>query len=90
MSSTSCSITASVIATSVTDSAILLGARAQGDACGVNAMGESGAVKVAYDGKDMELMVVGPIHERRKELIGSFITEISVGLDSRGKPRSIR
>jgi Uma2 family endonuclease len=46
-----------------------------------DAMGESGAVKVAYDGKDMELMVVGPIHERRKELIGSFIAEVSVGLD---------
>jgi Uma2 family endonuclease len=45
-----------------------------------DAMGESGAVKVAYDGKDMEIMVVGPIHERRKELLSLFVHEVSFGL----------
>jgi Uma2 family endonuclease len=46
-----------------------------------DAMGEGSHVRVAYDGKDVEIMVVGPIHERRKELLGSFIAEVSVGLE---------
>ena len=46
-----------------------------------DALGESAAVRVAYDGEDMEIMVVGPIHERLKELLGSFISEIAVGLE---------
>jgi hypothetical protein len=45
-----------------------------------DAMGEGSHIRIAYDGKDMEIMVVGPIHERRKELLSSFIEEVSVGL----------
>jgi Uma2 family endonuclease len=45
-----------------------------------DAMGEGSHIRIAYDGKDMEIMVAGPIHERRKELLSSFIEEVSVGL----------
>jgi Uma2 family endonuclease len=45
-----------------------------------DAMGESCHIHVAYDGKDLEIMVVGPVHERRKELLSSFIEEVSEGL----------
>ena len=46
-----------------------------------DAMSEGSHIHVAYDGKDMEIMVVGPVHERRKGLLDSFIKEVSVGLN---------
>jgi Uma2 family endonuclease len=44
-------------------------------------LSEHTSVRLAYDGKDIEVMVIGPIHDRLKELIGVFIHEVSFGLD---------
>jgi len=46
-----------------------------------DAMGEECHIRVAYDGKDMEIMNLGPKHERCKELLGFFIYEVSMGLE---------
>jgi Uma2 family endonuclease len=39
------------------------------------------SIRLAYDGNDIEVMVVGPVHDQLKELIGVFIHEVSFGLD---------
>jgi Uma2 family endonuclease len=39
------------------------------------------SIRLAYDGKDIEVMVVGPIHDQLKELIGAFVNEVSDGLE---------
>jgi Uma2 family endonuclease len=44
-------------------------------------LSEHASIRLAYDGKDIEVMVVGPIHDRLKELIGAFINEVSFGLE---------
>jgi Uma2 family endonuclease len=46
-----------------------------------DAIGEQGHIRVAYDGKDMEIMTLGPKHERSKELLGSFIEAVAEGLE---------
>ncbi len=46
-----------------------------------SSLSEHTPIRLAYDGKDIEVMVVGPIHDRLKELIGMFIYEVSVGLE---------
>jgi Uma2 family endonuclease len=48
---------------------------------------ESGrGTRVAYDGKDIELMNVGPIHDSLGEILGQFINLVSeeLGIDLRG------
>ena len=37
--------------------------------------------RVAYDGKDIEIMTLGPKHERSKALLDLFIEYVSAGLD---------
>jgi len=44
-------------------------------------LSEHTSIRLAYDGKDIEVLVVGPIHDRLKELIGVFIHEVSFGLE---------
>ena len=44
-------------------------------------MGEGYHIRVAYDGKDMEIMTLGPKHERSKELLGSLIEAVAEGLE---------
>jgi hypothetical protein len=46
-----------------------------------DAMGEGCHIRVAYDGKDMEIMTLGPKHEQSKELLGSFIEAVAEGLE---------
>jgi Uma2 family endonuclease len=51
------------------------------------ASSESGiGTRVAYDGKDIELMNVGPIHDSIGEILGQFINLIAeeLGIDLRG------
>jgi Uma2 family endonuclease len=48
--------------------------------CLSSSLSEHASIRVAYDGKDVEIMVVGPIHDRLKESAGLFIHEVSVGL----------
>jgi Uma2 family endonuclease len=45
-----------------------------------DAIGERSHIRIAYDGKDMEIMTPGPRHERSTELLGLFIYEVCVGL----------
>jgi Uma2 family endonuclease len=46
-----------------------------------DALGESSPFRVAYDGQDIEIMTLGPKHERSKGLLGSFIECVFVGLE---------
>jgi Uma2 family endonuclease len=45
-----------------------------------NAIGEQSHIRMAYDGKDMEIVTLGPKHERSKVCLGPFVTELCVGL----------
>ena len=45
-----------------------------------DAIGELYQIRVAYDGQDMEIMTLGPKHERSKEFLGPFVAEVCVGL----------
>ena len=44
-------------------------------------LGEHRAFRVAYDGKDIEIMALGPKHEGVKELLSLFINEVHDGLE---------
>jgi Uma2 family endonuclease len=46
-----------------------------------NSLSEHTPIRLAYDGKDIEVMVVGPIHDQLKELIGLFVSTVSEGLE---------
>jgi Uma2 family endonuclease len=52
----------------------------------VDAVGEGENCRVAYDGKDIELMNVGPVHDSLGEILGQFINLDSeeLGIDLRG------
>ena len=45
------------------------------------ATGESGGIRLIYDGRDLEIMVVGNIHEQIKELFGAIVRAVATGLD---------
>jgi Uma2 family endonuclease len=45
------------------------------------AIGEGQHVHLAYDGKDLELMTTGNIHELFKVRIGTFVSAVTAGLD---------
>jgi Uma2 family endonuclease len=45
------------------------------------AVGEGQQPLLAYDGKDLELMTTGHMHERYKELLGQFVTVVTLALD---------
>jgi Uma2 family endonuclease len=47
----------------------------------VDSIGEGQHVRVAYDGKDMELMVMGYLHEDYKTLFGRLMNAVTVELD---------
>jgi Uma2 family endonuclease len=46
-----------------------------------DALGERAPFRVAYDGKDIEIMTLGPKHERSKNLLGLFIDHVATGLE---------
>jgi hypothetical protein len=46
-----------------------------------DAISERSSIRVAYDGKDLEIMVVGPVHEGSRESLDMFISEVAEGLD---------
>ena len=46
-----------------------------------DALGERAPFRIAYDGKDIEITVLGPKHERFKVLLGLFIDCVSTGLE---------
>jgi Uma2 family endonuclease len=46
-----------------------------------DAMGERSSIRVAFDGKDLEIMVVGPVHEGLGDRLGIFVGEVCDGLD---------
>jgi Uma2 family endonuclease len=46
-----------------------------------DAIGERSSVRVAFDGKDIEIMVIGPVHEGLGDRLGVFVSEVCDGLD---------
>jgi Uma2 family endonuclease len=42
-----------------------------------DAIGEGQNVHLAYDGKDLEIMVLGPTHEDAKEFLGRFVNAVA-------------
>ena len=46
-----------------------------------NAVGEGKPVRLIYDGKDLEIMVTGHIHELYKEWLSSIVKAVTMGLD---------
>ncbi len=46
-----------------------------------DAIGERSSIRVAFDGKDVEIMVVGPVHEGFRGFLDMFVSEVSEGLD---------
>ncbi len=46
-----------------------------------DAIGEQSHIRLAYDGEDMEIMTVGPNHERSKTSLDPFVTEVCLGLE---------
>lgn len=49
--------------------------------CLSGAIGEDQHLRLAYDGKDLELMTTGPVHEWYKELLGQLVTAVTLALD---------
>jgi Uma2 family endonuclease len=49
--------------------------------CLAGAIGEDQHVRLAYDGQDLELMTTGHLHERYKELLGQFVTVVTLALE---------
>jgi len=52
----------------------------------VDALGEGGNCRVAFDGKDIEMMTLGPFHERQRSLLEFFITIVAGELKIRRQP----
>jgi Uma2 family endonuclease len=46
-----------------------------------DALGERAPFRVAYDGKDIEIMTLGPKHEGVRELLSLFVNEVEDGLE---------
>ncbi len=46
-----------------------------------DAISERSSVRIAFDGKDMEIMVVGPVHEGLGDRLSVFVSEVCDGLD---------
>ena len=46
-----------------------------------DALNEGASIRLAFDGKDIEIMVLGPIHERVKGLIGLFVSLVLLELE---------
>ena len=61
------------------------------------ATGEGQHIRLIYDGKDLEIMVIGNIHEYFKELLSKIVNAVTMGLDldyvaavrRRGRPRFV-
>ncbi len=51
-----------------------------------DAIAEGSHIRLAYDGKDLEIMTLGPKHEQSKELLGSFIEAVAEGLEVDFRP----
>jgi Uma2 family endonuclease len=52
----------------------------------MEAFGERGSYRVAFDGKDIEMMTLGPVHERQKAGLELFITIVAGELKIRRQP----
>src|SRR5580692_2036319 len=46
-----------------------------------DAIGERSSIRVAFDGKDLEIVVVGPVHEGVGRLLDLFISLVAEALD---------
>ena len=48
---------------------------------------ESSAIRTAFDGRDMEIMVKGPVHDHFADLLGLFVMAVAGQLGIRIKPQ---
>ncbi|MFO0889714.1 MAG: Uma2 family endonuclease [Isosphaeraceae bacterium] len=46
----------------------------------IDSLPEGTPVRMAYDGRDLEIMVKGPVHESFRDLLGRFVREVSESL----------
>jgi Uma2 family endonuclease len=46
-----------------------------------DAIGERSSIRVAFDGKDVEIVVLGPIHENLGDLLSLLVNEVYDGLE---------
>ena len=46
-----------------------------------DALGERSSIRVAFDGKDLEIMVLQPVHENLGDLLSLFVNEVYDGLE---------
>jgi len=53
----------------------------------VDALPEGSPVRLAYDGKDLEIMVTGPLHDDFADLLDAFFKAVARGLGLRFKPQ---
>jgi len=45
------------------------------------AAGEAGSIRLIYDGKDLEIMVIGNPHDYFKDTLGAIVRAVAMGLD---------
>ena len=50
------------------------------------AIAERSSIRVAFDGKDVEIVVLGPVHENLGDLLDTFVGEVCDGLDLDSQP----
>src|SRR5262245_8046514 len=53
----------------------------------VDALPEGSPVRLAYDGKDLEIMVTGPLHDDFADLLDAFFKAVARGVGLRFKPQ---
>ena len=46
----------------------------------VDSLPEGSPVRMAYDGRSLEIMVKGPVHENFRDLLGRFVREVADAL----------
>ena len=51
-----------------------------------DAVGERSSIRVAFDGKDVEIRAVGPVHKGSRGSLDIFISEVAEGLDLDFRP----
>ena len=54
----------------------------------VDALPEGSQVRLAYDGKDLEVMTTGPLHDDYADLLDAFFKAVAGALGIRFKPQS--
>jgi len=54
----------------------------------LDSLAEGSPIRLAYDGRDMEIMTTGPLHDDYADLLDAFFKAVAGGLGIRFKPQS--